>query len=68
MPKRPLPEHPWFGFGKEHDLPIESSHVKCLKAQQLTAVNLARQHGFEYALHCPTRRAAARRAAEYWVV
>jgi DNA-binding CsgD family transcriptional regulator len=53
-----LLEHPWFGYGRDHDLPIAASRLTCDNVKQHAAVNLARQHGFEAALILPTPSAA----------
>jgi DNA-binding CsgD family transcriptional regulator len=53
-----LLEHPWFNYGREHDLPIAASQLPCDNVKQHAAVNLARQHGFESALILPTPSAA----------
>lgn len=51
-------EHPWFGYGRDHELPIVASRLVCADARGQAALNLARQHGFESALILPTPSAA----------
>jgi DNA-binding CsgD family transcriptional regulator len=53
-----LLEHPWFGYGRAHDLPIAASRLTYDSVKQHAVVNLARQHGFESALIVPTPSAA----------
>jgi DNA-binding CsgD family transcriptional regulator len=53
-----LLEHPWFGYGRAHDLPIAASRLTCDNVRQVAAVDLARRHGFESALILPTPGAA----------
>jgi DNA-binding CsgD family transcriptional regulator len=53
-----LLEHPWFGYGRAHDLPIAASQLTCSTVKQAAAVDLARRHGFQSALILPTPSAA----------